>query len=88
LTNCIKYHHRPSQYTSGEFIKAVKAIYVANQLCKLQGVGWECGGVSPAELEAVCREVGLSGEAKARVSENLKAEVDEAKEFFGITVAA
>ena len=78
----------PSGYTSGEFIKAVKAIYVANQLCKLQGVGLKCGGVCSAELEAVCREVGLSDEAREKVSENLKAEVDEAKEFFGITAAA
>jgi putative nucleotidyltransferase with HDIG domain len=88
LTTCIKYHHMPSRYTSGEFTKAVKAIYVANQLCKLQGVGWKCGGICTGELESVCREVGLSDEAKEKVSENLKAEVDEAKEFFGITTAA
>ena len=40
------------------------------------------GPIPPGELEAVCREVGLSDEAKEKVSENLKAEVDEAKEFF------
>jgi putative nucleotidyltransferase with HDIG domain len=88
LTTCIRYHHMPSRYTSGEFIKAVKAIYVADQLCKLQGVGWKCGGVCSEELEAVCREVGLSDEAKEKVSENLKAEVDEAKDFFGITTTS
>jgi len=88
LTTCIKYHHMPSRYTSGEFMKAVQTIYVANQLCKLQGVGLTCGGICSEELEAVCREVGLSDEAKEKVSENLKAEVDGAKEFFGITAAA
>lgn len=88
LTTCIKYHHLPSEYTSGEFVKAVKAIYIANQLCKLLGVGLRSGGVSPETLESVCREVGLPDEVREKVSENLKAEVDEAKEFFGITVTA
>ena len=88
LTACIRYHHMPSGYTSGEFMKAVQAIYIANQLCKLQGVGLQCGGVCSEELEAICREVGLSDEAKEKVSESLKAEVDGAKEFFGITTAA
>lgn len=88
LTASVRYHHAHAQYASGEFAKAVKGIYAADQLCKLQGVGCTGSGARPEALEAVCREVGLSAGARETVLENLKAEIDEAKEFFGITAAA
>jgi hypothetical protein len=36
-------------------------------------------------VEALQKEIGLAHEAKEMVMENLKSEVDAAKEFFGIT---
>ena len=85
LRSCIKYHHQPSRCNSNEFSTAVRAIYLANQLCKLKEVGWAGGCVCTTDVAAICSEVGLSQETGQMVMEGLKAEVDTAKEFFGIT---
>ncbi|MBW2222230.1 MAG: hypothetical protein JRF22_06835, partial [Deltaproteobacteria bacterium] len=36
------------------------------------------------KTEDVCKEIGLTDEAREKVIGNLRSEVDEAKEFFGI----
>ena len=85
LRNCIKYHHVPSSYSSGEFTAAIKAINLADHLCKVKGIGSAGCSNCSRDVEAVQKAIGLSNEAKEMVMENLKAEVDAAKEFFGIT---
>ena len=88
LRNCIKYHHVPSSYNSGEFSTAIKAINLADHFCKIKAVGWAGCGNCSQNVEEVQKEIGLSDESKEIVMENLKVEVDAAKEFFGIAAAS
>ena len=81
---CVKNHHTPSEQSSGEAVKAVKTIYVADQLCRVEGIGWSDKNKNHEKIEDVCKEIGLTDEAREKVIENLRSEVDEAKEFFGI----
>ena len=85
LVHCIKYHHVPSSYNSGEFSTAIKAINLSDHLCKVKGIGWAGCSNCARDIEALQKEIGLAHEAKEMVMENLKSEVDAAKEFFGIT---
>ena len=84
LRACVRNHHTPSDQNSDEFIKAVKIIHLADRLCRLQGIGWSDDSKSSDGIEDVCEEIGLTDEAREKVIESLKSEVDEAKEFFGI----
>ena len=84
LRACVKHHHSPSEQSSGESIKAVKAIYVADQLCRVEGIGWSDENKNHEAIEDVCKDIGLTDKAREKVIENLRSEVDEAKEFFGI----
>ena len=84
LRACVKNHHTPSEQSSGEAVKAVKTIYVADQLCKVERIGWSDKNKNHEKIECVCKEIGLTDEAREKVIENLRSEVDEAKEFFGI----
>jgi putative nucleotidyltransferase with HDIG domain len=87
LKHCIKYHHVPSSYNSGEFSTAIKAINLADHLCKVKKVGWAGCSNCSRDVETMQKEIGLSNEAKEMVMESLKTEVDAAKEFFGIKTA-
>ena len=82
LRACVKYHHTPSSQSSGEFIKAVKTIYLADRLCKLQKIGWAGDNICTGETESIYKEIGITTEIRERVVETLKTEVDETKEFF------
>lgn len=84
LRACVKYHHTPFDQSSEEFSQAVKAIYLADQLCKLQGIGWAGDSICSEKWEVLCGEIGLTAEVREKVVEGLKAEVEEGKEFFGI----
>lgn len=87
LRHCIKYHHVPSSYNSGEFSTAIRAINLSDHLCKVKEVGWAGCSNCSRDVETMQKEIGLSDEAKGMVMENLKTEVDAAKEFFGIKAA-
>ena len=84
LMVCVQYHHTPCSEISDEFNNAVKIIHLADQLCKLQGIGWAGGNICSEGLEDTCNQVGLTDEARKRVTEGLMAEVAATKEFYGI----
>lgn len=85
LKACVKYHHTPCSEVADEFSSAVKIIHLADQLCKHLGIGWAGGNTCSGEIDDACRNVGLTFESKEKVTTILKAEVTEAKEFFGIS---
>ena len=85
LMACVQYHHTPCSEISDEFNNAVKIIHLADQLCKLQGIGWAGGNICSEGLEDTCNQVGLTEEARKRVTESLMAEVAATKEFYCIT---
>ncbi len=84
LMACVQYHHTPCSEISDEFNNAVKIIHLADQLCKLQGIGWAGGNICSEGLEDTCNQVGLTEEGRKRVTESLMAEVAATKEFYGI----
>lgn len=84
LRACVRHHHAPSDPSSGEFVKAVKAIHVADQLCRVEGIGWSGENNNHETVESACKDIGLTDEARKKVLDNLRSEVDEAKEFFGV----
>jgi putative nucleotidyltransferase with HDIG domain len=87
LRSCVKYHHTPATNNANEFTAAVKIIHLADRLCKSQGIGWGVDSIYE-DIEGLSADAGLGDEARAKVIENLKSEVEEAKEFFGINRAS
>jgi putative nucleotidyltransferase with HDIG domain len=84
LRACVKHHHAPSEQSSNEYVEAIKAVYVADQLCRVEGIGWSDENNNRETIKDVCKDIGLTDEAREKVIENLRSEVDDAKEFFGI----
>lgn len=84
LSACVGYHHEPNSQSSGKFIKAVRVIYLADQLCKLQGIGWAGDSVCSGEIESVYEKIGLTSQTRKNVIDRLKTEIDVTKELFEI----
>ena len=88
LRACIKYHHQVTGRCASEFTRVVHAVSLADQLCRREGIGWSGCSISAEDLQGTCRVIGLSDEARERVVQGLKGEVDAAKDFFGIVIPA
>lgn len=88
LRACIKYHHHAAGPSAQEFSRVAQAVSLADQLCRGEGIGWSGCCISSEDLQKRSRALGLSDEARERVVEGLKHEVDAAKDFFGIAIPA
>lgn len=84
LRDCVGHHHASSEQGLSQSDKAIKAIHVADQLCRMEGIGWSGKNTNHKEMEHACKNIGLADEARRKVLDNLRSEIDEAKEFFGI----
>ena len=82
LSACVGYHHEPYSRGSGKFVKAVRVIYLADQFCKLQGIGWAGDSICSGEIEGICKEIGFG--ARGEVIKRLKTEINVTKEYFEI----
>ena len=84
LRDCVGHHHALSEQGLSQSAKAIKAIHVADRLCRMEGIGWSSKNSNHEEMEHACKNIGLADEARKKMLDNLRSEIDEAKEFFGI----
>lgn len=84
LRDCVGHHHALSEQGLSQSAKAIQTIHVADQLCRMEGIGWSAKNSNQEAIEHACKNIGLSDEARKKMLDNLRSEIDEAKEFFGI----